>query len=135
MNNKTSILLSIRRDKKPPGTQRKTTLLYRSPVGYSAILLCGASLADAVAPATIGDCVPATGLWGGVGRTGSAPVPGYTVLQLCLLQVAKTGAPLKDPSHPKHSLYPHHLYPTFPGVFLPGWLKWWQPGGDIKVTQ
>lgn len=82
MNNKTSILLSIRRDKKPPGTQRKTTLLYRSPVGYSAILLYGASLTDAGSTSCSRGPCSSYRAAGRLGRAGSAPVPRYTVQQL-----------------------------------------------------
>lgn len=31
--------------------------------------------------------------------------------------------------------YPHSLYAPFHGMILPGWLKWWQPGGDSKGTR
>lgn len=119
MNNKTSILLSIRRDKKPLGTQRKTTLLYRSPVGYSTILLHGASLADAGSTRhNRGPCSCCRA----VGRGGQhriCPSAGLQSPTAVILADGKTSTLLRDPSHQTHALStpPAPLLP-FPGDVL-----------------
>lgn len=127
MNNKTGILLSIRRDKKPPGTQRKATLLYRSPVGYSAILLYGASLADAGSTSHNGGLFLLQGC--GEGWAGQDPPWCWVHSYPTAVDADGKSSSTAEGPKPRETRSQHA-----PVISIPISQEW-QPEGDIKVTQ